>query len=120
MPTACAYPPFLLQGLLVRSYTCVQSALTCYASCPVGLHVPDWGGQPLFSQASLALRSLVPTIIASEADIASRWAVQLVPLVGANIWAVYRAEVLRVAAPHLQQPFWTMNSTHVGLQAQSG
>ena len=47
-------------------------------------------------------------------------AVQLVPLVGANIWAVYRAEVLCVAAPHLQQPLWTMNGTHVGLQAQSG
>ena len=42
-------------------------------------------------------------------------AVQLVSLVGANIWAIYRAEVLCVAAPHLQQPLWTMNSNHVEL-----
>ena len=42
-------------------------------------------------------------------------AVQLVPLVGAYIWAVCRTEVLCVAAPHLQQPLWTINSNQVGL-----
>ena len=30
-------------------------------------------------------------------------AVQLVTLIGADIWAIYWAEVLCVAAPHLQQ-----------------
>ena len=53
--------------------------------------------------------------IVSRGSYSLRLAVQLVMLIGADIWAVYRAEVLCVAAPHAQQPLRTMKSNHVEL-----
>ena len=48
-------------------------------------------------------------------------AVQLVRVIAADIWEVYSADVLCIAAPHLQQPLWTMKMRYVGLHtAQSG